>query len=266
MASVLTPEIRDGKELMNKVPQITAFFWIIKVLCTTVGETAADFLNIGLNLGLVITAIVSSVILLVSLIFQIRTRKYVAGIYWWTVTVISIVGTLITDLMTDQLVIPLSISTIGFAIVLVVVFIVWYLKEKSLSIHRINTVKREIFYWLAILFTFALGTASGDLLSETINLGYPLTVALFAAAICLVALAHFAFKLDVIWSFWIAYILTRPLGASIGDFLSQPNNGGLGFGYVITSYIFLATILGVVIFLSITKIDEINIRKKKELS
>lgn len=259
--SELSPEIRNGRELLNKVPQITAFFWIIKVLCTTVGETAADYLNIGLNFGLLNTALVTSVILLVSLIFQIRARKYVASIYWWTVTVISVVGTLITDLLTDELCVPLTLSTVVFAILLTIAFVAWYLKEKTLSIHRINTVTREIFYWLAILFTFALGTAAGDLLSETINLGYPLTVVLFAASIGAVAVTYYAFKLDAIWCFWIAYILTRPLGASIGDFLSQPSNGGIGLGYVITSYIFLATILGIVVFLSITKIDELGFAK-----
>lgn len=259
----LAPEIRNGRELLNKVPQITAFFWIIKVLCTTVGETAADFLNVGLNFGLVNTALAMSALLLVSLVFQVRSRKYVAGIYWWTVTVISVVGTLITDLMTDGLAIPLSVSTVGFAIALAATFILWYASERTLSIHRINTLRREIFYWLAILFTFALGTAAGDLVSETINLGYPLSVALFAAAIGAVAVARFAFRLDAVWTFWIAYILTRPLGASIGDFLSQPSNGGIGLGYVITSYIFLATILAVVIFLSITKVDELRLSKNQ---
>ncbi|HNY20874.1 MAG TPA: hypothetical protein PKO22_01865 [Treponemataceae bacterium] len=259
----LAPEIRNGRELLNKVPQITAFFWIIKVLCTTVGETAADYLNVGLNFGLLNTAIAMSVVLLVSLVFQVRSRKYVAGIYWWAVTVISVVGTLITDLMTDEMGIPLTVSTIGFAIALIATFAIWYVKERTLSIHRVNTVKREVFYWLAILFTFALGTAAGDLVSETINLGYPLSVVLFAAAIGAVAIAHYAFKLDAVWCFWIAYILTRPLGASIGDFLSQPSNGGIGLGYVITSYIFLATILGVVIFLSVTKIDELHLPKNQ---
>ncbi len=247
------------KVLLNKVPEITVFFWVIKILCTTVGETGADFLNTNLNLGLDgVTAIIGAM-LGVTLIFQFKSKKYIPGIYWLAVVLISIVGTLITDNLTDKLGIPLLNTTIIFTIMLSIVFAAWYKKEKTLSIHSIITSKREAFYWLAILFTFALGTAAGDLLAETINLGYMLSAIIFAGLIASVAISHFVFKVNTILAFWIAYILTRPLGASIGDYLSQDlDNGGLGLGTVITSVIFLATILATVIYLTVTKKDVIK--------
>lgn len=246
------------KVMLNKVPEITLFFWIIKILCTTVGETGADFLNTNLNLGLDgVTAIIGAM-LGVTLIFQFKSKKYIPGIYWLAVVLISIVGTLITDNLTDKLGIPLMYTTIIFTVTLSIVFAAWYKKEKTLSIHSIVTSRRETFYWLAILFTFALGTAAGDLLAETINLGYMLSAIIFAGLIAAVAISHFVFKVNAILAFWIAYILTRPLGASIGDYLSQDlDNGGLGLGTTITSVIFLATILATVIYLAISKKDVI---------
>jgi uncharacterized membrane-anchored protein len=245
--------------MLNKVPEITVFFWIIKILCTTVGETGADFLNRNLNLGLDgVTAIIGAM-LGVTLIFQFKSKKYIPGIYWLAVVLISIVGTLIIDNLTDKLGIPLMYTTIIFTITLSIVFAVWYKKEKTLSIHTIITTRREAFYWLAVLFTFALGTAAGDYLAETINLGYLLSAIIFGVLIASVAISHFGFKVNAILAFWIAYILTRPLGASIGDYLSQDlDNGGLGLGTVITSMIFLATILATVIYLTITKKDVIR--------
>ncbi len=247
------------KVMLNKVPEITLFFWVIKILCTTVGETGADFLNTKLNLGLDgVTAIIGTM-LVVTLFFQFKLKKYVPGIYWLAVVLISIVGTLITDNLTDNLGIPLMHTTIIFSVALSIVFAAWYKKEKTLSIHTIVTTRREAFYWLAILFTFALGTAAGDLLAETINLGYLLSTVIFGALIASVAISHFVFKVNAILAFWIAYILTRPLGASIGDYLSQDlGNGGLGLGTVVTSAIFLTTILATVIYLAITKKDVIK--------
>src|SRR5579872_4169757 len=257
MAGSSTPS--TFRQMLNKVPEVTIFFWVIKILCTTVGETAADFLNSTMNLGLTGTTLVIGLLLIITLIFQFKSKKYVPGIYWLAVVLISIVGTLITDNLTDRLGIPLMYTTIIFAVVLSLVFAVWYKKEKTLSIHSIITTKREAFYWLAILFTFALGTAAGDLLAETINLGYLLAAIIFGVLITSVAISHFVFKVNAILAFWIAYILTRPLGASIGDYLSQDwGNGGLGLGTVITSMIFLATILATVIYLTVTKKDVIR--------
>jgi len=245
--------------MLNKVPEITLFFWIIKILCTTVGETGADFLNTKLNLGLDGVTVIIGAMLAVTLIVQFKFKKYVPGIYWLAVVLISIVGTLITDNLTDSLGVPLTITTAIFTVTLSIVFAVWYKKEKTLSIHTIITTRREAFYWLAILFTFALGTAAGDLLAETINLGYLLSAIIFGVLIASVAISHFVFKVNAIVAFWIAYILTRPLGASIGDYLSQDvDSGGLGLGTVITSMIFLATILATVIYLTVTKKDVIR--------
>ncbi len=248
---------RFGSQMLNKVPQITIFFWIIKILATTVGETAADFLNVNLNLGLTNTTYVMTGLLLITLFFQFRARKYVPAIYWLAVVLISVVGTLVTDNLVDNFGISLETTTIIFAVALMVIFVTWYASEKTLSIHSISTTKREAFYWLAILFTFALGTAAGDLTAEGLSLGYWVSALLFAALIGVVTLAHYGFKLNAVLAFWIAYILTRPLGASLGDYLSQArDDGGLGLGVVVTSAIFLVTILILVIYLTMTKKDK----------
>ncbi|MEU6578981.1 hypothetical protein [Streptomyces sp. NPDC046805] len=240
----------------NKVPEVTVYFWIIKVLCTTVGETAADLLNEKAGLGLTGVSVLMSALLAVVLVVQFRTSAYKAGVYWLAVALISVVGTLISDNLTDNMGVPLETSTTVFAILLAVVFAVWYRRERTLSIHSIDTTRREAYYWLAVLFTFALGTAAGDLVSERMALGYWLSIVIFALAIGAVAVAHFALGLDAVWSFWIAYILTRPLGASIGDYLSQPTgNGGIGLGTVITSALFLTVILGLVVYLAATRRD-----------
>ena len=244
------------RRLANKVPEITIFFWIIKILCTTVGETFADYINVNLNLGLTVTSVVMSVALIACLAVQIRSKRYTAGVYWLAVVLLSIVGTLITDNLTDKLGFPLIASTAVFSVALAATFIGWQASEKTLSIHSIRTRKREIFYWLAILFTFALGTAVGDLLAEKLSLGYLLSTGLFGLAIAAVTVAHYRFKLNAILAFWIAYILTRPLGASLGDFLAQPtDSGGLGLGTTGTSLIFLALISGLVMYLTTSKKD-----------
>ncbi len=248
-----------GHQLLNKVPEVTLWFWIIKILCTTVGETAADFLNTNLNLGLTGTSLIMGVLLIIVLIYQFKTKKYTPSIYWLSVVFISIVGTLITDNLTDNFGISLVLTTIVFSVALIATFIAWYKKEGTLSIHSIFTQKRELFYWLTILFTFALGTASGDLLAETLSVGYLLSAIIFAGGIALTYVAYKKFNLNPILAFWIAYILTRPLGASIGDYVSQnQTSGGLGLGTVITSALFLTAILSTVIYLSVTKKDAIT--------
>ena len=223
-------------------------------MATTVGETAADFLNVNLHLGLTGTSLIMGILLLISLFVQIRLKKYIPSIYWIAVVLISVFGTLITDNLVDNFGVALKTTTIIFSGALLLTFAVWYASEKTLSIHTIYTTKRELFYWGAILFTFALGTAAGDLVAEGMRLGYALSALAFGAGIVLVTIAHYLFKLNAVLAFWIAYILTRPFGASCGDFLSQPlANGGLGLGTVGTSLIFLVTILGLVIFLTISQ-------------
>lgn len=245
--------------MINKVPEITLYFWIIKVLCTTVGETFADFLNVNLGLGLTNTTWLMGGLLVVALDFEFRSRKYVPGLYWLAVVLLSVVGTLVTDNLSDNLGVPLLTSTIVFSLLLLGTFGVWYAQEKTLSVRSITTRRREIYYWLAILFTFALGTAAGDLVAERWQVGYLLSIVLFGGLIAVVAVARLQFQLNAVFAFWFAYILTRPLGASLGDYLSQPRpDGGLGLGTVVTSAIFLTAILALVIYLTVSRKDVIS--------
>ena len=244
-------EPASAERLLNKVPEVTLYFWIIKIMATTVGETAADFLNTNLNLGLTNTSILMAALLVAALVGQFRKDRYVPWIYWVAVVLISVVGTLITDNITDHFGVPLQVTTTIFAIALAATFAAWFAVEKTLSIHSIFTMRRESFYWAAILFTFALGTAAGDLVAETLKLGYLYSAMAFGAGIALVTLAHLVFKLNAVLAFWLAYILTRPFGASFGDPLSQPaSNGGLGLGTVGTSALFLTVILGLVVYMT----------------
>jgi uncharacterized membrane-anchored protein len=244
------------KTLLSKVPEITIYFWIIKILCTTVGETAADYLNMTLGFGLTNTTYVMGAILIAFLVAQFRMKKYNPSIYWMVVVLLSVVGTLITDNLSDNLGVSLMTSTIGFSIALAITFFIWYKSEKTLSIHSIRTPRRESFYWLAILFTFALGTAGGDLVAEQYAIGYFPSVLIFAGIIAAITIAHYKFKLNAVLAFWLAYILTRPLGASIGDFMSQAtSNGGLNLGTIGTSAIFLTAIACLVAYITYSKID-----------
>jgi uncharacterized membrane-anchored protein len=198
-------------------------------------------------------------LLIVVLYFQFRTRRYVPGIYWLAVVLISVVGTLVSDNLVENYGVTLQTSTIAFAAILIGVFASWYAVERTLSVHTIYTTRREAFYWLTILFTFALGTSAGDYLSEQLELGYLAALGIFAGAIVVVAVLHFGLRLNAILSFWLAYILTRPLGASIGDYLASPGEeGGLGLGTNLTSIIFLATILALVVYLAVSKRDVIR--------
>ena len=245
-------------KMLNKVPEVTIFFWIIKVLATTVGETVADFFSTTLHLGLVNTSYVMLAVFAIGLAVQMRLRRYVAAVYWTLVVFISVVGTLVSDTMVDKLGIGLPVSTVAFAVILALIFFVWWRKERTLAMHSINTTPREAYYWAAVLFTFALGTSGGDLVSEAFKLGYPAALAIFAGAIALTALAYYAFKINGVLAFWIAYILTRPLGASLGDLLSQAkDDGGLGFGTTLISGVFLAVIVALVAYLSVTKADQV---------
>jgi len=238
-------------KLLNRVPEVTLFFWVIKIMATTVGETAADFLSATLHLGLSITSYIMSGLLVVALMIQFKLKRYVPTSYWMVVVLVSILGTLITDRLVDEAGVSLVTTSIIFGAALVVTFVLWYASEKTLSIHSIFTAKRELFYWAAILCTFALGTAAGDLFAESMHLGYVPSALIFGGAIAVITLAHYVFKLNAVLAFWLAYILTRPLGASMGDWLSQPlNNGGLGLGTVGTSAVFLVVIVSLVSYLS----------------
>jgi uncharacterized membrane-anchored protein len=242
--------------MLNKVPQVTLIFWIIKVMSTTVGETGADYLAVHVGLGTLITDGVMLALLIVALLLQLRARQYVPWRYWVTVVLVSVVGTQITDFLTDKLDISLYVSTAVFTVILAAVFSIWYAIERTLSIHTIVTTRRELFYWAAILFTFALGTAAGDLATEALMMGFNLGVLAFGALIAAVTAAYYL-GANAVLTFWIAYILTRPLGASLGDLLSQSRpNGGLGFGTIHTSVVFLLVIASLVTFVSLASKTE----------
>ena len=245
--------------LLNKVPEVTVYFWVIKVMATTVGETAADLLSMRLDLGLTITSWVMSAAFIIALLFQLAARRYRPPLYWVTVVAISVVGTLISDNLVDGMGISLVTTSIVFGVILAIVFAFWYASERTLSIHTIVTRRRELFYWAAILFTFAMGTSVGDLMAERLDLGYGQAAIAFLAMIGGVAFLYRVLKLDSILCFWIAYILTRPLGASMGDLLAKPSiAGGLGWGTVTTSIVFLGVILALVVYLTLTRTDEIR--------
>ncbi|CAN2181580.1 COG4705 Uncharacterized membrane-anchored protein conserved in bacteria [Candidatus Nanopelagicaceae bacterium] len=245
--------------MLVKVPEITMYFWIIKVLATTVGETFADFLNTNLGLGLSGTSIATFIALAIVLFFQFNGKGYKPPVYWLAIVLISIAGTLVTDNLTDNVGISLITSSIIFSICLAAVFAVWYAKEKTLAIHSIHTPTREAFYWLTILFTFALGTATGDLFAERLALGYARSLFVFAALIALIAILWQKKVINAVFGFWAVYVLTRPLGASIGDLLSQDKKvGGFGLGTTVTSLIFLTLITITVTYLVRTEKDQIT--------
>lgn len=238
---------------LNKVPHATVLFWIIKMMSTTVGETGADYLNADLHFGLGGTTAVVGALLALSLWAQLRASRYVPVRYWLVVVCVSVFGTLLTDNLTDQLGVPLAASTGAFCAALAATFLLWYRSERTLSIDSIVTPRREWFYWAAILFTFALGTAAGDWVAEGMQLGYAHAALLFGALIAATAAARYLFQANGVACFWVAYVLTRPFGAACGDLLSQPaGNGGLGYGTVATSALFLATIVALVAYLSAT--------------
>jgi len=240
-----------ARQMLNKVPQVTLAFWAIKIMSTTVGETGADYLTVHVGLGAAVTGGIMAGLLVAALLVQLRSRQYVPRVYWLTVVLVSVVGTQITDALTDGLGVSLYVSTAVFAVLLAATFAAWYARERTLSIHTIVTSRRELFYWTAILFTFALGTAAGDLATEALGLGFNVGVAIFGA---LIAAIYGAFRLGAnpVLTFWLAYILTRPLGASLGDLLSQARTyGGLGLGTVTTSIAFLAVIVVLVMLLSV---------------
>lgn len=248
----------SGAGMLNKVPEVTLIFWIIKIMSTTVGETGADYLAVHVGLGTGLTGGIMALLLGGALLLQLRARAYVPWVYWLTVVLVSVVGTQITDALTDGLDVSLYVSTTVFAVALAAIFATWYAAERTLSIHTIVTSRREVFYWTAILFTFALGTAAGDLATEALQLGFRLGVLVFGGLIALVTLAYYR-GANPILTFWIAYVLTRPLGASLGDFLSQAQQyGGLGLGTIMTSAVFLVVIVALVAMVSVTTAQHRN--------
>jgi uncharacterized membrane-anchored protein len=258
MSELTSAAVKSPRTMLSKVPEITVWFWVIKILCTTVGESFADWINVTLGVGLVPTAVIFTVVLAVALGWQLSLNRYQPFAYWLTVVILSVTGTLYTDILTDQLDVPLAVSSAAFTAVLAVVFGVWYARERTLSIHSITTTPRELFYWLAILVTFALGTAVGDWTLELTGWGPGTSVLLPAGLIAAVAIG-WRLGANAVLSFWLAYILTRPLGANLGDWLGFPKDQqGLGLGVAITSVIFLVAILATVSYLTIVRPDVIE--------
>ena len=259
-----TPHVSDrARQMLNKVPEVTVYFWVIKILCTTVGESFADYINETLGFGLTKTTLVFSAALVVALVVQFMLNRYVPAAYWLAVVLISVVGTLLTDNLTDARGVPLAVSSIVFAVLLACVFAIWYARERTLSIHTIVTTPREAFYWLTVLVTFALGTAVGDWTLELTGWS-PGAAILLPLGLILAVLVAWRLGMGPVLSFWLAYILTRPLGANIGDFLAAPRSeGGLGLGTLGTSVLFLGTIVVIVIYLTITDKDRTeNVRQR----
>jgi uncharacterized membrane-anchored protein len=255
----MTRTTTSREPLAAKVPEITLLFWVLKILTTGMGEAMSDFLGqksvpIGGAIGVFGFAY--------AMRLQLRRREYRAPVYWFAVMMVAVFGTMIADVLKDGTGVSYAVTTPVFAIVTAVVFYRWQRSEGTLSIHTITTRRRERFYWCAVLSTFALGTAAGDLVAEKADLGYGVSIAIFGGVIALITIAYYAFKLNAVLAFWLAYIMTRPLGASIGDFMSQHSKkyGGLGLGTTGTSYIFLGCILALVIFLSITRRDATEVK------
>jgi len=246
--------VKDTRLAWTKVPEVTLYFWIIKVLSTGMGETTSDFLV--RRFPPVFAVMLGAVCLCAALLWQFSVRRYRAWPYWVAVVMVSVFGTMAADILHIGLHIPYLVSTIFYSIVLTVVFISWYSSEGTLSIHSIRSRRRELFYWATVLATFALGTAAGDMTATTMDLGYFASGVLFAILMAVPAVGYWKFGLNPIFAFWFAYIVTRPLGASFADwFAVSPSRGGRGFGYGTVSLVLSALIIGFVAFLAITRLD-----------
>lgn len=239
---------------LSKVPEITLYFWIVKLLTTAMGESTSDYLVYHMNPYIAVMLGAGGFV--VALFLQFRVRKYIAWVYWFLVVMVAIFGTMTADVTHIVLGVPYYASTLAFAIILTVVFTTWYKVEKTLSIHSVYTFRREVFYWAAVLATFAMGTAAGDMSATTLHLGYFPSGILFACLFLLPAVGYFLFKWNSIFAFWFAYVMTRPLGASFADWFGKPKSiTGLGYGDGIVVAVFTTCIIILVGYLSISRRD-----------
>jgi len=246
--------IRHALRGLRKVPEITVYFWIIKLLTTGMGETTSDYLVHRINP--LIAVAFGGIGLAAALVLQFRVRRYVAWIYWLAVVMVAIFGTMAADALHIGFGVPYLVSTAFFAVALAVIFVAWYAREKTLSIHSIDTRSRELFYWATVMATFALGTAAGDMTAFTLGLGFFSSGVLFAVVIAVPALAYRLVRLNAILAFWFAYIVTRPLGASFADWMGRPHSlGGLGLGTGPVSLVLALVIIGFVGYLTVTRAD-----------
>jgi uncharacterized membrane-anchored protein len=259
-ATLILPAQRPGhapakpivNQLLNKVPQVTLLFWIIKLLTTAFGESTSDYLVHRFDPVQAVVA--GGIVFAVALVLQLVVRRYIAGVYWLAVAMVALFGTMCADVVHIVLGVPYLISTIGFAIALGAIFFIWYQTEKTLSIHSITTTRREIFYWATVIATFALGTATGDLTAYTAHLGFLSSGVLFIVLFAMPAVAYFVFHLNEVVAFWWAYILTRPIGASFADWTGKTvGEGGIGLGQSKVSLILGALIICLVGAISIAR-------------
>lgn len=245
-----------SNEAINRVAGLTIFFWIVKIFSTTVGETAADYVAVDLNIGLLGTTLIMGFVTIIAIFLNFNMKKYFAPTYWFLIVMMSIEGTLITDILVDRFNISLISLDIVFTIAMILGFIFWYKEEGTLSIHKITNRRREVFYWLIVLTTFALGTAVGDSVSEHLNFGYSNSLMLFGAIFILSGVLFYSKVLGAVPAFWIAFIVTRPIGASLGDlFIQAPQDGGMGIAASNINIAFFSIILVVVAHLTATKCD-----------
>ena len=240
-----------AKKLLRKVPEVTAIFWIAKLLTTAMGEAISDFFANAYNPYLVV--VLAAAILAITLVVQFRAKKYIPWVYWITVSMVAVFGTMAADVLHKQFGVAYSVTTPFFALSLGIIFAVWYKVEKTLSIHSIYTTRREIFYWLTVMATFALGTAAGDWTAYTLGLGY-FTSALVFAAMMLIPIAGYRLKFNTVFTFWLAYIITRPLGASLADWFGKPVSvSGLGYGDGTVSLILAVLIIACVYYMTYSR-------------
>ncbi|HEX4774399.1 MAG TPA: hypothetical protein VH234_02695 [Candidatus Saccharimonadales bacterium] len=246
---------RQAWQTLTKVPKITLYFWIVKLLTTAMGEATSDYMVLRFNPYLAVMA--GFAVFVIALVIQFRKPHYVAWAYWLAVAMVAVFGTMAADVIHIQFGVPYAISTIFFAMVLAVVFTAWYKSEGTLSIHSVYTRSREAFYWAAVLATFAMGTAAGDLAAYTLHLGFLTSGILFGVVFALPALAYWLFDLNPILSFWLAYIMTRPFGASFADWIGKSHSvGGLAYGDSKVALILTALIVILVAYLGLTGKDQ----------
>lgn len=242
-----------SRRTSRKVPELTLYFWVVKLLSTAMGESTSDYLVFHINPYVAVG--VGCIGLLVALVIQLRAPRYVAGIYWLAIVMVAVFGTMVADVLHVVLGIAYSVSTVALVIALAVIFLAWYLSEKTLSIHSIDTPRRELFYWATVMATFALGTAAGDLTAATLGLGYLVSAVFFAVVFVIPAIGYRLFGWDVVFAFWAAYVITRPLGASVADWLGKPVLGGLGLGDEKVAVVLTVLIVVFVAYLAITRRD-----------